>query len=103
MGGDGALADERDCDGLGANALVRDAAGGVGDAPGGGNELAVRRAVLSALELPRTCPQETWNGFGLEELTRLRPSSSTDGKIAKKKPRDDYSRPGAIPRLESRG
>jgi hypothetical protein len=38
---------------VGANALARDAAGGVGGAQEGRDELTVRGPTLSALELPR--------------------------------------------------
>jgi hypothetical protein len=50
---DGALADERDWHRVGADALARDAAGGVGGAQEGRDELTVRGPTLSALELPR--------------------------------------------------
>ena len=50
---DGALSNKRDGHRVGASAVARDAASGVGDAQEGRDELTVRGPTLSALELPR--------------------------------------------------
>ena len=49
---DGTLADERDGHRMGAHAVARDAAGGVGGAEEGGSDLSVLGSALPALELP---------------------------------------------------